>query len=44
MTNFKDLKQGSVLSETNYYKVVKVVGSEVQLTTDSGEDVVVSKD
>lgn len=43
MTQFKNLKQGSVLSETSYYKVVKVKGDEVQLRTDSGQDVILDK-
>lgn len=41
MTKFKNLKQGSVLSESQFYKVVKVSGNKVQLETDNGENVVV---
>ena len=43
-TQFKNLKQGTVLSEAQYYKVEKVVGDKVQLATDSGESVILSKD
>lgn len=43
MTKFKDLKVGEKLSETQYYSVVKVVGDEVQLKTDSGEDIILNK-
>lgn len=38
---FKNLKVGEVLSETQFYKVEKVVGSQVQLKTDSGESIIV---
>ena len=40
---FNKLKPGQVLSETQFYTVEKVKGNEVQLKTDSGEDVVVDK-
>ena len=41
MTDFKKLKVGSKLSETQYYKVEKVVGNQVQLRNDFDEPVVV---
>lgn len=41
MTKFKDLKVGEVLSETQFYTVDKVKGNKVQLSTDSGEAIVV---
>ena len=40
---FQDLKVGEVLSETQFYKVVKTVGDRVQLETDSGENIVVDR-
>lgn len=41
MTEFKKLKPGEVLSETQYYKVQKIAGNKVQLKNDFGEDIVV---
>lgn len=38
---FKNLKIGEVLSETQFYKVEKVVGNKVQLKTDDGQSIVV---
>lgn len=43
MTQFKNLKEGHSLSETQYYKVAKISGDRVQLKTDSGENIVVDK-
>lgn len=43
MTKFKDLKAGEKLSETQFYSVVKVVGDQVQLKPDVGDDIVVNK-
>lgn len=43
MTEFKNLKKGSVLSETQFYTVEKIVGDRVQLNTESGEPVTVNK-
>lgn len=40
-TNFKTLKAGEKLSETQYYKVVKISGSKVQLKNGLGQDIVV---
>lgn len=39
--NFKNLKKGEVLSETQFYSVVKVQGEKVQLKNDTGTDIVV---
>ena len=39
--DFKNLKKGEVLSETQYYKVVKIAGNKVQLVNDNGENIVV---
>jgi hypothetical protein len=41
MSDFKKLKEGSILSESQYYKVQKISGDRVQLATESGEPVVV---
>lgn len=38
---FKNLKVGEVLSETQFYKVEKIVGSKAQLKTDNGQSIVV---
>lgn len=43
MTKFTELKVGEKLSETQYYTVVKVGKTKVQLKTDLGEDIVVEK-
>jgi hypothetical protein len=42
-TNFKELKKGDKLSETQYYSVVKVAGDKVQLKNGLGQDIVVDK-
>lgn len=44
MSKFQNLKNGDVLSETQFYKVVKKSGDQVQLKTDLGEDIIVSKE
>lgn len=41
MTNFKNLKVGDKLSETQFYIVDKIVGNQVQLRPDKGETIVV---
>lgn len=41
---FKDLKKGEILSEQQFYKVEKIVGNEVQLKTDGGENVILNKE
>lgn len=41
MSKFANLKVGEVLSETQYYKVVKIKGTKVQLQNDEGENIVV---
>lgn len=41
--NFSELKTGSILSETQFYEVAKVVGDKVQLKNDNGENIVVTK-
>jgi hypothetical protein len=43
-TEFKNLKEGSALSETQYYKVVKIKGDKIQLKNGLGENIVVSKE
>jgi len=40
-TNFKTLKIGEVLNETQYYKVVKIVGNKVKLKNVLNQDIVV---
>lgn len=40
---FKDLKPGEILSEQQFYKVVKAVGDKVQIKNDNGTDIVVDK-
>ena len=42
-TKFRDLKEGNVLSETQFYVVQKIVGEKVQLGTESGSPIVVDK-
>ncbi len=42
-TDFKTLKVGEKLSETQYYSVVKIVGEKVQLKNAQSQDVVVDK-
>lgn len=42
-TNFKNLKKGSKLSETQYYSVEKVAGDKVQLKNGIGQDIVVDR-
>lgn len=44
MGNFKGLKVGEVLSETQFYKVEKIVGDKVQLKNDEGQNIVVNSD
>lgn len=41
---FSKLKSGEVLSESQYYKVVKTQGDKVQLVNDEGSNIVVNKD
>lgn len=41
MCAFSELKPGTVLSETQYYKVEKLAGNKVQLRNDGGEPIVV---
>jgi hypothetical protein len=41
MTQFKNLKVGTRLSETQYYKVEKIVNGQVQLRNDFNEPIVV---
>lgn len=41
MTKFNQLSIGNSLSEVQYYKVVKIVGNQVQLQNDNGEDIIV---
>lgn len=41
MSKFENLEIGEVLSETQYYKVVKTSGDKVQLVNDHGANVVV---
>lgn len=43
MANFRKLKVGDVLSETQFYVVAKIKDDKVQLTTDSGEPVVLNE-
>lgn len=43
ITNFKTLKTGEKLSETQYYTVVKIAGEKVQLRNGLDQDVVVDK-
>lgn len=42
-TEFKKLKKGDKLSETQYYTLVKIAGDKVQLKNGLGEDIVVDK-
>lgn len=42
-TEFKRLKVGEALSETQYYKVVKIQGEKVQLKNTFSQDIVVDK-
>lgn len=44
MTKFKSLKVGEILSETQFYKVARIKGSEVELSTETGESVTVSSE
>jgi hypothetical protein len=41
---FANLKEGEILSETQYYTVIKVSGNRVQLQNDKGELIVVDND
>lgn len=38
---FNNLKQGEILSESQFYKVVKIAGKQVQLENSSGENIIV---
>lgn len=40
-TNFKNLKPGDKLSETQYYSVEKIVGDKIQLKNGLGQNIVV---
>lgn len=42
-TNFKDLKPGTKLSESQYYSVEKIVGDKVQLKNGLGQNIVVDR-
>jgi len=42
-TQFNKLKEGNKLSETQYYKVVKIKGDKVQLKNGIDQDIVVDK-
>jgi hypothetical protein len=42
-TQFSKLKVGECLSETQFYKLDKIVGDKVQLTPDAGDTIVVDK-
>jgi hypothetical protein len=42
-TNFRNLKVGEKLSETQYYSVVKIAGEKVQLKNEANQDIVVDK-
>lgn len=44
MTKFNELVKGNILGESQYYTVEKKSGDRIQLKTDSGESIVVSKD
>lgn len=44
MTKFNKLNKGSILSESQYYTVEKIVGDKVQLINDNNENIVVDKD
>jgi hypothetical protein len=44
MTEFKKLKEGDILGEAQYYKVDKISGNKIQLTPDSGDPIVVTKE
>lgn len=44
MIDFKNLKVNDILSETQYYRVDKIVGNIVQLINDKGEYITVSKE
>lgn len=41
MAKFNKLKVNEVLSESTYYKVIKIVGNQAQLQTDTGKNIVV---
>jgi len=43
MIEFKELKENSILGESQYYKVQKIVGDKIQLLPDGGIPVVVDK-
>lgn len=44
MTNFSKLKVGAKASETQFYLVEKIVGNNVQLKNEGGEDIIVSRE
>lgn len=44
MTKFSKLKVGGKISETQFYSVEKIVGDQVQLKNENGEDIVVTKE
>lgn len=41
MAIFKELEAGSILGESQYYKVEKIVGNKIQLLPDGGESIIV---
>jgi hypothetical protein len=42
--DYSRLQVGNVLGESQYYKVDKIVGDQVQLSSDSGDTIVVTKE
>ena len=42
MTKFSKLQKGEVLSETQFYKVSKIAGNQVQLINGNGDSIVVN--
>lgn len=44
MANFKKLVVGESLSETQFYKVEKIAGNQVQLVNENGDQIVVNDD
>jgi hypothetical protein len=43
MSTFKNLQPGQVLSETSFYKVEKIVGSQAQFKAEDGQSVVLNE-
>lgn len=43
MSTFKNLKPGQILSETSFYKVEKIVGSQAQFQAENGESVILNE-